>query len=133
MKSLRGSNHSLTERANDVCITKRTVTMYRLIRTPLLLLTSLAMAACADPASLAMSGASVVTAVDSGKTVSDHAMSFLTGDDCSFLNSLRGGAWCQPILADPPPPPNQVCYKSIAAMTCYPVENPHETASRRTF
>ncbi len=105
--------------------------MYRLIHTPLLLLGALALSACADPASLAVSSASVVTAFDSGKTVSDHAMSFVTGDDCSFLNSLRGKAWCMPVLADTPPPPNQVCYKSIASMTCYPVENPHETASRR--
>ena len=30
------------------------------------------------------------------------------------------------------PPPNEVCYKSIAAMTRYPAENKHETTSRRT-
>ena len=93
----------------------------------------LGLAACTDPASLAVTGASVVTAVDSGKTVTDHAFSFATGADCSFLNSIRGESWCKPALADPLPPPEQVCYRSIAAMTCYPVENPHETASRRTF
>ncbi len=93
----------------------------------------LGLTACADPASLALSGASVVTAIDSGKTVTDHAFSYATGEDCSFLNSLRGEAWCQPIVTEPSPPPNQVCYRSIARMTCYPVENPHETASQRSF
>ena len=101
------------------------------VRKPLLALALLALAGCADPASLALGGASVVTTLDSGKTVTDHAFSFATGDDCSFLHSIRGKAWCQPVLADPPPPPDQVCYRSIAQMTCYPVENPHETASRR--
>lgn len=98
-----------------------------------LLLASLPLSACVDPASLALGGASVVTAVDSGKTVTDHAMSYATGDNCSFLNSLRGDAWCIPEIGEEPDPPNQVCYRSIAQMTCYPVQNPHETASQRTF
>ena len=97
------------------------------------LLVPIGLAGCADPASLALSGASVVTAVDSGKTVTDHAMSFATGENCSFLHSFKGKAWCIPEVGEEREPPNQVCYSSIARMTCYPVENPHETASRRTF
>lgn len=107
--------------------------MYTLLRIKILVLALTALTACTDPASLAVSGVSVVTAFDSGKTVSDHAMSFMTGDDCSFLNSLRGSAWCQPVAGELAEPPKQVCYKSIASMTCYPVENPHETPSRRTY
>jgi hypothetical protein len=55
----------------------------------------LALAACADPVSLALGGTSVVTMIDSGKTVSDHVMSFATGEECTFRHSLRGQAWCQ--------------------------------------
>lgn len=88
---------------------------------------------CVDPASLTISGASVVTAVDSGKTVTDHAMSFATGENCSFLHSFKGKAWCVPERGKEHAPPDQVCYSSIARITCYPAENPHETASRRTF
>jgi hypothetical protein len=88
----------------------------------------LALAACADPVSLALSSANVVTAIDSGKTAADHAMSFATGDDCSFLHSIKGRSWCQPIAGETPKPPNQVCYSSIANMTCYPVK----TLMRRT-
>ena len=47
-----------------------------------LILAPLTLTACADPASLALGGASVVTVVDSGKTVSDHAMSYATGENC---------------------------------------------------
>ncbi len=95
------------------------------------MLVPLTMTACADPASLALGGASVVTVVDSGKPVSDHAMSYATGENCSFLHSFRGQAWCLPELGEEPDPPTESCYQSIAAMTCYPVKNPHETQSRQ--
>jgi|AntAceMinimDraft_13_1070369.scaffolds.fasta_scaffold01076_4 hypothetical protein len=107
--------------------------MTRYFRHLSFLIIPLAVTGCIDPASLAISGASVVTAVDSGKTVTDHAMSFATGENCSFLHSFRGKAWCVPETGKDHEPPDQVCYSSIARMTCYPVENPHETASRRTY
>lgn len=96
------------------------------------ILAPLALAACADPASLAVGGASVVTMIDSGKTVTDYAMSFATGDDCSFRNSLRGNAWCQPTVVEEIPQEPLVCYQSIARVTCYDVENRFETETRRT-
>jgi len=96
-----------------------------------LMLVPLTLTACADPASLALGGASIVTVVDSGKTVTDHAMSYATGENCSFLHSIRGESWCLPERGEAPGPPTEICYQSIAAMTCYPVKNPHETQSRR--
>ncbi len=56
--------------------------MTRHIRNLALMLVPLTMTACADPASLALGGASVVTVVGSVKTVSDHAMSYATGENC---------------------------------------------------
>lgn len=56
--------------------------MTRHIRNLALMLVPLTMTACADPASLALGGASVVTVVDSGKTVSDHAIAYATGENC---------------------------------------------------
>jgi len=106
--------------------------MTRRLKQFTLMLVPLTLTACVDPASIALSGASVVTIVDSGKTVTDHAMSFATGENCSFLHSFKGKAWCVPEVGEVPEPPNQACYRSIANMTCYPVENPHETVSRRT-
>ena len=58
--------------------------------------------ACADPASLALGGASAVSFVQSGKTLTDHAMSYATDQDCSLRHSLSGKAWCQPVLSAAP-------------------------------
>lgn len=102
------------------------------VQTILAIAAPLALAACADPASLALGGASVVSVIDSGKTVSDHVMSYATGDECTFRHSLRGEAWCQPrsIEADDGQP-ERVCYQSIARVTCYEVANRFETETRR--
>lgn len=127
------SNLSLTQTRENYLVSDRQAIMIKPIPILALLLWPLGLSACADPASLALGGASVVTAVDSGKTVTDHAMSFATGENCSFLNSLRGNAWCIPERGEEPEPPDQVCYRSIAQITCYPVRNPQETESRRTF
>lgn len=89
--------------------------------------------ACGDPVSIALGGASVVSVVQTGKTVSDHAMSAATGLDCSIRNTLSGASWCLPAVNDTPDPAaNLACYRSIAEMTCYTRDNPNETASRRT-
>ncbi|NKB48530.1 MAG: hypothetical protein GKS02_04095 [Alphaproteobacteria bacterium] len=92
-----------------------------------------ALTACTDPLSVALSGASVVSVVQTGKTISDHAMSAATGMNCSIGNSLSGESWCQqPINDTPDPAASLACYRSIANVTCYTHDNPHETASRRT-
>lgn len=89
--------------------------------------------ACADPVSMALGGASVVSVVQTGKTISDHAMSAATGMDCSIRNTISGASWCSPAVNDAADPAaGLACYRSIAAVTCYSSNNPHETASRRT-
>jgi len=89
--------------------------------------------ACTDPVSMALGGASVVSVVQTGKTVSDHAMSAATGMDCSIRNTLSGASWCLPAVNDTPDPAAELaCYRSIAEVTCYTRDNPNETASRRT-
>ncbi len=102
------------------------------IKTLIAIAAPLTLGACADPASLALGGASVVTAIDSGKTVSDHVMSYATGDECTFRHALRGKAWCQPKRAEADPEaPNTVCYQSLTRVTCYEVANRFETETRR--
>lgn len=103
----------------------------RHIRMPLAATAMLVLTACVDPATVTLGGASVVTAADTGKTLSDHAMSYLTGQECTYRNTLKGIAWCQPIPADTPEPDDNVCYQSLASITCYTAENPFETGSRR--
>lgn len=92
-----------------------------------------ALSACTDPASMALSGASVVSVMQTGKTISDHAMSMATGMDCSIRNTFAGVSWCQPLENDAvDPSADLACYRSIAKVTCYLRDNPNETASRRT-
>jgi len=92
-----------------------------------------ALTACTDPVSVALGGASVVSVVQSGKTLSDHAMSAATGMDCSIGNTVAGNSWCMPAVNDVPDPSSDLaCYRSIAEVTCYSSTNPHETPSRRT-
>ena len=89
--------------------------------------------ACTDPVSLAVGGATVVSVVQTGKTVSDHAMTAATGMDCSIRNTLAGNSWCLPVPNDTPDPGAELAfYRSIAEVTCYTRDNPNETASRRT-
>lgn len=89
--------------------------------------------ACTDPVSIAIGSASIVSVVQTGKTVSDHAMTAATGMDCSIRNTLSGASWCLPAVNDAPDPATELaCYRSIAEVTCYTRDNPNETASQRT-
>lgn len=89
--------------------------------------------ACTDPVSLVIGSASVVSVVQTGKTVSDHAMSAATGMNCSIRHTFSGSSWCLPTANDAPDPAaGLACYRSIAEVTCYTRDNPNETASRRT-
>ena len=102
------------------------------IKTLIAIAAPITLGACTNSASLALGDAGVVTAIDSGKTVSDHDMSYATGDECTFRHALRGKAWCQPkrAVADTEAP-NTVSYQSLARVTCYEVANLFETETRR--
>jgi hypothetical protein len=105
-------------------------------RTVAAFVASLGLAGCADPTSLALSGVSVISFTQTGKTVTDHAMSLATSQNCSLKHSLVGEPWCQPDAAPAPTTASTAeplyCYRSIAAVTCYRHDNPHDTTTRRT-
>jgi hypothetical protein len=108
--------------------------IFRRLCSALVFVAAAAVAGCVDPASLVLSGASVVTFAHSGKTVTDHAMSMATDQDCSLRHTLDGDPWCLPIstnTASVPPAADVYCYRSIAAVTCYRQLNPHDTRTRR--
>ncbi len=93
-----------------------------------------ALTACSEPMGLALTGATVVSVWQTGKTVTDHAMTAATGQDCNFRHTISGKSWCQSAEVElPDPAANLVCYRSIAEVSCYAQENPNETASRRTL
>ena len=106
----------------------------RTLWTATVLATASLVAGCVDPASLALGGASAVSLAQSGKTLTDHAMSMATDQDCSLMHSLEGEPWCVPASGiDPsaPPQPLVYCYRSIAEVNCYRQLNRHDTRTRR--
>lgn len=69
------------------------------------------------PIYLTVEGASVVS---TQKTVEDHVVSWVSGNDCSTVRASRGEKYCK----EPPKPVPVVqrtayCYKTIANVTCY--------------
>ncbi len=92
-----------------------------------------ALSACLDPVILTLAGASAVSYVATGKSLPGHAMSYSTGKDCRVMRGFKGESLCRdlPPEDDPEARAELACYRSIAEVTCYRVENPNETSTRR--
>ena len=76
-----------------------------------------------DPASNAvLTGASVVSLMQSKKTLTDQALSWALDEDCSTLFMLRGEEYCQPrALVDER---ERYCYRTLGSITCYAKPDP---------
>ncbi|HLN24597.1 MAG TPA: hypothetical protein VK558_11495 [Patescibacteria group bacterium] len=61
-----------------------------------------------------------VSIINTKKTIDDHVVSWVTGQDCSTVRASRGEAYCE---ETPKPGPmvvqNSYCYKSLGSVTCY--------------
>ncbi len=94
----------------------------------------LALGACTSPLAIALTGASAATYVATGKTLPGYAMSYSTDQDCLVMRNLKGEPMCKEVPAAGGLEEQAVemaCYRSIADITCYQAENPHETVTRR--
>lgn len=61
-----------------------------------------------------------VSVINTQKTIDDHLVSWLSGEDCSTLKALHGEPYCQPEKAPVPKVKRTVyCYKNLAGSTCY--------------
>lgn len=61
-----------------------------------------------------------VSVINTQKTIDDHLVSWLSGEDCSTLKALHGEPYCQPEPASVLKVKRTVyCYKDLAASTCY--------------
>jgi len=60
-----------------------------------------------------------VSVINTHKTVEDHVIGWMTGQDCSLVRASQGDKYC----VDNTPPPmeqrNTYCYKTLAATSCY--------------
>ena len=72
------------------------------------------------PALLGIEGATVV---GTGKSLTDHYMSFTTGKNCSTLRKNTGRTYCE---EDEISAPEEIyCYKSLGKVNCYSTPRPH--------
>jgi hypothetical protein len=73
-----------------------------------------------------------VSVINTQKTIDDHIVSWVTGDDCSTVRASRGERYCE---ETPHPGPmmvqNSYCYKSLAGVSCY--TQPVETDAARLY
>ena len=60
-----------------------------------------------------------ISVINTKKTVEDHVISWVSGQDCSLVRASKGGDYCVNDTPVPTEPRAAYCYKSIAAVTCY--------------
>ena len=89
-----------------------------------LLLTGMAagLAACSAAATAPTSfpqflGLEGATVVGTGKTMTDHIVSFTTGKDCSTIRKNTGRHYCEE--DEVAVPDNVFCYSTLGDVTCY--------------
>ena len=70
-----------------------------------------------------MMGIEGATVVSTGKTISDHIVSFSTGKNCSTARKNTGKHYCE---EDEVGAPDEVfCYNTLGDVTCYASPTPH--------
>src|SRR5208283_2905358 len=61
-----------------------------------------------------------VSVINTQKTIDDHLVSWISGEDCSTLKALHGEPYCQPEkVKGPMVTRTSYCYKNLAGVTCY--------------
>ena len=88
------------------------------MRTLVTIVSLLALAACSE---LSVFGAASVVATD--KTITDHAVSYFSGKDCSTVRKETGRSYCEEDELNPTPPVH--CYRDLAGVTCYNQPDPY--------
>lgn len=70
------------------------------------------------------------SAVISGKTVSDHAVSILSGKDCSGTRTQRGQTYCveDELVINQS---SLYCYRTLGGVTCYDQPDQRRSADQR--
>ena len=70
-----------------------------------------------------MVGIEGATVVGTGKTISDHIVSFATGKNCSTVRKNTGKHYCE---EDEVAVPEEVfCYNTLGEVSCYAEPRPH--------
>ena len=78
------------------------------------------------PPVAALEGASAVT---TGKTMSDHAVSYASGMNCSTVRSNTGRTYCEE--NEPNPQAKVWCYRTLGKPVCYDRPDPYQGNQRK--
>jgi hypothetical protein len=78
------------------------------------------------PVGTATTGASAVLLINTGKTLTDHAISYITDEDCGMVNYERDRHYCKPwpdVIAHTEP--ELYCYRTLAQVECHAKPEPY--------
>ena len=70
-----------------------------------------------------------VTAVGTGKPLSDHVVSYMSGKNCSTVRSNTGRSYCEENEANSQP--KVWCYRTIGQAVCYDRPDPYQGTQRK--
>ncbi len=70
-----------------------------------------------------------VSAVSTGKTLSDHVVSYASGKNCSTVRSNSGRTYCEE--NEPNPTPKIWCYRTLGQPVCYDRPDPYQGNQRK--
>ncbi|MDX1401153.1 MAG: hypothetical protein R3245_04455 [Kiloniellales bacterium] len=99
--------------------------------------------ACDSTAAFVAGAAGIATFVQTDKTMTDHAASFVSGQDCSILHVANDEEYCLDENALDSEGSQETylntqnqtsfCYRTIGAITCYSEPDPDASASQRVY
>ena len=70
-----------------------------------------------------------VSAVATGKPLSDHIVSYSSGKNCSFVRASTGRSYC--VEEEHNPTPKVWCYRTLGSVSCYDRADPHNGKQRK--
>ncbi len=69
-----------------------------------------------------------VSVINTGKTIDDHLVSWISGQDCSTIRAMKGEDYCRPNPTKPVTITRiSYCYHDLAGTTCYTQPLPGNT------
>ena len=107
-----------------------------MVRAIVLALSILGLTGCELATGPGLFVAATATFINTKKTVSDHAMTWMTGQDCSTLRYSKGEGYCRPRDGEGIPEAGfdgaypgmgPYCYRTLGRVTCY--DQPDSQAS----
>lgn len=112
-------------------MTRRPTTPSGVVSTLALLVALPLMAGCAAPLAVVATGAAAAegtSLTSTKKSLADHVVSGLTGQDCSVVSFTETGNYCpEKVVVDRS---NLYCYRTLADVECHHIPDPYRNGDR---